>query len=100
MIGMLRSVKRQDHVLPIKCLDSARQLGETAMAVSPSIVSGRVVAITMMSDRFRERIVEIPKEGIFFFILDFIIGKSCLRDRIPVDEIIAAVDQLRHRTFF
>src|SRR5262245_32583449 len=40
-----------------------------------------------------ERVAEVPERAIFFFIFHFIISKGCLGNRIPVDEIVIAVDE-------
>ncbi len=47
-----------------------------------------------------KRIAEIPNERVSFFILDLIVRKGRLRDGIPIDEVIAAVNEARIEHFF
>ena len=86
--------QRQPHFLAREDACSARPLGLTATAVSPSIVSGRVVATVMNSSVPDHRISDLQQ-----LALDV---SSCStsrsRDRshaprTPVDDVLAAIDQ-------
>ena len=62
--------------------------------MSPSIVSGRVVATTISFVTFDGRVSNLPDATVLFLGLDFEISDSGLQLRIPVDEPLAAIDQL------
>ena len=70
--------------------------GCTATAVSPSIVSGRVVAIVTCVGspglRIDHRILEVPEVALYGFVKHFIIADGRLQERVPVHQPLAAVD--------
>ena len=72
--------------------------GCTATAVSPSIVSGRVVAIVTCVGspglRVDHRIAEVPEVALRSVSLnDFVVADGRLQERVPIHQPLAAIDQ-------
>jgi len=70
MIFISRPISGRRSVLPMCDLYRASS-GFTATAVSPSIVSGRVVAIVMFAAAVRERVANVPEVSRYIFVIDF-----------------------------
>ncbi len=92
--------QRQDHVLADQMRCSARRPDARQRRLSPSIVSGRVVATTMNERRiFRieslalDRIAQIPEVALDLDLLHFEIGDRGEQLRVPVDQALVLVDQ-------
>ncbi len=61
--------------------------------MSPSIVSGRVVATTQIPFAIRERVADVPQVPVDCFVGRFDIRDGGLASRTPVDHVLAAVDE-------
>ena len=62
-------------------------------AVSPSMVSGRVVATVRLPEAVGQRVADVPQEAVFLFLHHFQVGDGGVQHRVPVDQALAAVDQ-------
>ena len=92
MIGILRPVSGRSTVLPIRCLYRGSS-GWTATAVSPSIVSGRVVATCRTSPwRAGDRVLDRPELALDVFVVDLVVGDRGAEVGVPVDQPLAAED--------
>ena len=68
------------------------------MAVSATMVSGRVVAIVMNSpvslpSGVDQRVADVPEEGAHVLVVDLEVAEGALAAGAPVDQAVAAVDQ-------
>ena len=96
MIGICRPVSGRSTCLPIRCWYRGSS-GWTATAVSPSIVSGRVVAMCRTSP------VGEPATGYLivqrwpgdFLVIDLVVGHGRAELGVPVDQPLAAKDLAR-----
>ena len=77
--------------------NAAAGSGCTATAVSPSIVSGRVVATITWSGSpglaiFTHRVLDVPEVALHGFVEHFVIAHGRLQERVPIHEPLAAID--------
>ena len=87
-----RPTKGSTAYLPIRSLYRSSS-GCTATAVSPSIVSGRVVATTMARPSFSlDGITYVPEVPLNFPLLDFEVGNRRVQLRVPVDQTLVLID--------
>jgi hypothetical protein len=96
MIGMRAAQDRVADRLADEVLVALGSSGCTATAVSPSIVSGRVVATTISPEPSSARIGYAKLQSSVwksFFVLDLEVRERRLVDRIPVDQPLPAVDE-------
>ncbi len=92
-IGMRRPTSGRIDVLADEVLVARRSSGCTATATSPSMVSGRVVATTMVSVDVLDRVAEVPHLAGDLDVLDLEVGDRGLEPRVPVHQPLGAVDQ-------
>ena len=99
MIGIRRPTSGRITCWPIRW-PSFSFSGCTATAVSPSMVSGRVVATTMKVEASSgieglalDRIAQVPEIALDLGLLHFEIGDRGQQFRVPVDQPLVLVDQ-------
>ena len=78
--------------MPIRCAYRSSS-GCTAIPVSPSIVSTRVVAQAIEPAAVRQRVAERDELALDVLVLDLGVREPGLVRRAPVDQSLAAVDQ-------